>query len=82
MFVCFFRRKRRSDCDDGASLPRGSFASQISALSHELNKCQKVSMVEVNPNEVCCCGWTDDSVHLLSELLGRNVAHMEIGRQK
>lgn len=79
MFVCFFRRKRRSDWDDGASHPRGSFASQISALSHELNTCQKVSMVEVNPIKVCCCGWTADSKHSLRELPGRDGAGSKSG---
>lgn len=57
--VClFFQRKKRSDWDDGASHPRGSFTSQISTLSHKLNTCLNVSVVEGNPIKVCCCGWT------------------------
>lgn len=89
--VClFFRRKRRSDWDDGASHPRGSFAWQISTLSHELNTCLNVSVVEGNPIKVCCCGWTcwlkvlatwatREKMWLVVSL---TVGHVEIGRQK
>jgi len=57
--VClFFQRKKRSDWDDGASHPRGSFVLQISTLSHEMNTCLNHLEVEGNPIKVFCCGWT------------------------
>lgn len=55
--VCLFFRRKRSDWGDGASHPRGSFAWQISTLSHELDTCLNVPVVEGNPIKICYCSW-------------------------